>query len=284
MDKLLVGWRFNALSLGFYKKAFDLFALSTMVGSISNVAVSALSRLRHDSLQYRRHLLNTVSVMSLIGMALGADLTLVGGDVIRLLLGPGWEPAERIFTIFGPGIGAMFLYTMHGWVHLSIGRPERWFRWGLVEFVFTGLLFVIGLRWGPEGVAAAWTASFWILTIPAFWYAGHPIGLGVGPIVSVVWRPVVASVAGGVASAAVATQLALLVDRSGPLETFERVVVHSLLFVVLYVAAVIVLHRGWGPLSLLGRLLREMVPHRLPQSLGAVARPAPGVSEHGVEA
>ncbi len=29
MDNLLVGWRFNAVSLGFYKKAYDLFALSS---------------------------------------------------------------------------------------------------------------------------------------------------------------------------------------------------------------------------------------------------------------
>ena len=27
---------------------------------------------------------------------------------------------------FGPGFGVMFLYGTHGWIHLSVGRPDRW--------------------------------------------------------------------------------------------------------------------------------------------------------------
>src|SRR5205807_1946003 len=89
-DNLLVGWRFSAQSLGFYKKAYDLFALSAsqLVAPLTVVAVSALSRLNQDSVQYRRHFLSTLGVMAFVGMGLGANLTLVGTDAIRLLLGP----------------------------------------------------------------------------------------------------------------------------------------------------------------------------------------------------
>ena len=55
--------------------------------------------------------------------------------MIRFLLGPGWEESGRIFTFFGPGIGVMLLYNTHGWIHLSAGRPDRWFRWGVIEFL-----------------------------------------------------------------------------------------------------------------------------------------------------
>ena len=68
----------------------------------------------------------------------------------------------------------MFLYGTIGWIHLSIGTADRWFRWVIMEFSVTGLLFLLGIPWGPEGIAVAWTLSFWILTIPAFWYAGRP--------------------------------------------------------------------------------------------------------------
>jgi O-antigen/teichoic acid export membrane protein len=190
LDNLLVGWRFAAQAIGFYKKAYDLFALSAgqLVAPLSNVALAALSRVSRDSVQYRKHLLNILGVIAFVGMGLGAELTLVGKDVIRLLLGPGWEASGRIFTCFGPGIGIMFLYYTHGWIHLSIGKADRWFRWGVVEFIVTGLLFILGLRRGPAGVALAWTASFWILTIPAFWYAGRPIQLRVGSIVAAAWK------------------------------------------------------------------------------------------------
>jgi len=149
-DNLLVGWRFSAQALGFYKKAYDLFALSAsqLVSPLTAVAVAALSRLNQNSVQYKRYLLSSLGVVAFVGMGLGVDLTLVGKDVIRLLLGPGWEESGRIFTYFGPGIGIMLLYGTHGWIHLSIGTADRWFRWGIVEFAFTFLLFLVALPLG----------------------------------------------------------------------------------------------------------------------------------------
>lgn len=271
-DNLLVGWRFAAQALGFYKKAYDLFALSAgqLVSPLSNVAVSALSRLNRDLVQYRKHLLATLSVTAFVGMGLGAELTLIGKDVIRLLLGPGWEQSGRIFTYFGPGIGIMLLYSTHGWIHMSIGRAERWFRWGVVEFVVTALLFILGLHWGPAGVASAWTASFWILTIPAFWYAGKPIHLKAGSIIAAAWKYVLASVIAGCACPLVIQAFPSFVAASGAVEAAVHIIVSSLLFGSFYLTAVILLHQGCAPLYQVAGLLREMVPW---EKLGASALP-----------
>ena len=262
LDNLLVGWRFAAQALGFYKKAYDLFALSAgqLVAPLSNVALAALSRVNRDSVQYRKHLLNILAVIAFVGMGLGAELTLVGKDVIRLLLGPGWEASGRIFTYFGPGIGIMFLYYTHGWIHLSIGKADRWFRWGVVEFIVTALLFILGLRRGPTGVALAWTASFWILTIPAFWYAGRPIQLRVGSIVAAAWKYVLASAIAGSTSALIIRTLPSLVAAPGAVEAALHIVVSTLLFGILYLSAVILLHQGCTPLYQFVGVVREMVP------------------------
>ncbi|HUK26195.1 MAG TPA: lipopolysaccharide biosynthesis protein [Terriglobales bacterium] len=261
-DNLLVGWRFNATALGFYKKAYDLFALSAaqLVAPLSNVAVSALSRLGKDSAQYRRYLLSALGVVAFIGMGLGADLTLIGRDLIRLLLGPQWAPAGRIFTYFGPGVGMMLLYGTHGWIHLSIGRADRWLRWGIIEVVVTILLFIAGLPWGPEGIAVAWTASFWILTLPALWYAGKPIGFGVGAMVAVVWRYVAASFLAGGVTVMILREVPALAVASSSAAAFLGVVAISLLFAALYLGAVILLHGGCAPIYQLVSLTREMVP------------------------
>jgi len=199
-DNLLVGWRFGAHALGFYKKAYDLFALSAgqLVAATSNVAVSALSRVRDDRPQYIRYVLGAIGVMSFLGMGLAGDLTLVGKDLIRLLLGPGWGTAGVIFTYFAPGIGVMIVYYIHGWIHVSIGRADRWFLWSIVEWIVTFGFFLVFLPYGPQGIAIAWCMWYWILSIPAMWYAGKPIELGVGPVVGTVWRYVVASLSAGV--------------------------------------------------------------------------------------
>jgi O-antigen/teichoic acid export membrane protein/glycosyltransferase involved in cell wall biosynthesis len=259
-DNLLVGWRFDARSLGFYKKAYDLFALSAsqLVSSIAIVVVGALSRVNRDAALYRRYLLGAVSIMAFVGMGLSAGLTLAGKDLIRLLLGPGWEPAGRIFTFFGPGIGVMVIYHTHGWIHLSAGRPDRWFRWGVVEFIVTCLLFVAGLPWGPVGIAIAWTVSFWVLTIPALWYAGKPIGLPVSTVLAVVWRYLVASLVAGCATAIIIKGIPSLATMPGALGAVARIAVICMLLVPVYFTAIILLHGGFEPVYQITKLLREM--------------------------
>jgi len=270
-DNLLVGWRFSAQSLGFYKKAYDLFALSAVVQSLTNVAVSALSRLRGDPLRYRQHLLSALSVAAFLGMGLGGDLTLVGRDVIGLLLGPRWAAAGWIFTFFGPGIGAWFLYGTHSWIHLSVGRADRWFRWGLVEVAVTGLLFILGLRWGPAGIATASSLALWLLTIPALWYAGRPIDLGIVPMIAAVWKYVLASLLAGCATALIVRGLSSFAAESDSIEAVARIATISFLFWAIYVSAVTVLHRSCTPIYRVTALLREVMPR------GRFSKPSPTI-------
>jgi polysaccharide transporter, PST family len=262
LDNLLIGWRFGPEFLGLYKKAYDLFVLpgNQLSAPLTSVAVSALSRVTSDSRQHRRYFLGALSTLAFVGMGLGADLALVGKDLIRLLLGPGWEASGRIFTFFGPGIGMMLLYGTHGWMHLSLGRADRWLRWGVLEFTVTGLLFLLGLGWGPAGVAGAWVASYWILTIPALWYAGQPARLGITAVVSAVWKYVLASALAGGVSALSLREIPDLMASSGPIAALARIAMTSVLFGALYLGTVILLHRGCGPLRSVAVLLGEMVP------------------------
>ena len=261
-DNLLVGWRFSAQALGFYKKAYDLFALSAgqLVSSLTVVVVAALSRFKKDSAEYRSYLLDALGVMAFLGMGLAAGLTLVGKDIIRLLLGPGWEPAGRIFTYFGPGIGVMILYHTHGWIHLSIGRADRWLRWAIIEFAVTFGLFLLGLPWGPVGIAVAWTASFWLLTIPAMSYAGKPIGLSVKAFLSVVWRYVAASLFACPIAYLLTREIPFLATAPGKTGAVLRLVTVFIVVGFLYLGAIVLLHGGFDPLYKIAGLVREMIP------------------------
>ncbi len=267
VDNLLVGWRFGTPALGFYKKAYDIFVLPSnqLVSNISEVVISALSRCTREPVRYRRYFLGGLSVLAFIGMGLGADLTMVGKDLIRLLLGPRWGMAGKIFTVFGPGIGIMLVYYTHGWIHLSTGRADRWFRWGVFEIAVTISLFIVALHWGPTGVAAAWTASFWILSVPAFWYAGRPIQFGVGLVIGTVWRYALASLlAGCICAWIVSTIHFSFASRPTAAAALARIVTDSVLLFGLYIGAVVVLHGGWEPLRQIARLLPDLMPRRRP--------------------
>lgn len=263
-DNLLVGWRFNAVALGLYKKAFDLFALtaSQLTAPLNNVALAALSRLNQDGERFRRYLANSLGMIAFAAMAMSGDLTLVGTNVVRLVLGPRWSESGRIFELFGPGIGAMLLCSTVGWVHLAIGKPERWVRWSLVVLGFTVMMFLAALPWGPEGVAAAWSISFWSLLVPGFSYAGQPIGFGATDFLAAIWKYVAAALGAGLITAAIIRGGPLWGTAPGTSVALIAIILVSILFVTLYLTTVILLHRGLAPLRQLASLLGELSPSR----------------------
>lgn len=285
LDNLLIGWRLGPMSLGFYKKAYDLFVLPTsqLSSPLTIVAVSALSRLQKDYAQYRRYLLNALGVMAFIGMGLSGALTLAGKDLILVLLGPKWGESGRIFTFFGPGVGAVLLYGTHQWIHLSIGRADRWLRWGFVDLAVTAVFLVGGLHWGAVGVALGWVMSSWIITLPALWYACQPIHLGLAPIVQSMWRYVFSALIAGSGAALLLRGTALFASMPGTPGAAVRVTADSMLFTIFYVAAVVALHRGWAPVNQVTGLMRDMVARKFSNS-GSSSEPSTAtvlpVTEH----
>ena len=262
VDNLLVGWRFGATALGFYKKAYDLFALSAgqLSAPLTNVAVAALSRFDPRSQEYRQNLMAAFNIMALVGMGLSGAVTLVGSDLINLLLGPKWERTGRFFTYFGPGVGAVVLYYLHGWIHLSIGRADRWLRWGMIECVVTFLCFLLALPWGPAGIAVAWTTSLWLLMIPAFWYALKPTRITVTSMIATIWK--------FIAAALVAVLMVSWIGRtiqsegwlygSHNLLLLLRIVATMLLYGIIYGLLVLGLHGRWPTLPELRGVSRQI--------------------------
>jgi O-antigen/teichoic acid export membrane protein len=262
LDNLLVGWFFGPQALGFYKKAYDLCVLPA--GQLSDplvaVAVPTLSRVAGDPERYRRYVLRALSTLALAGMGLGAALALVGKDLIFILLGPRWDESGRIFTFFAPGMGALLVYTSYSWILLSLGRPDRLLRWGIIELASFGSLFLLGTRLGPQGVALAWVVAAWTLMVPALSYAGKPAGIRPSAIVNVLWRYVAASALAGVISAWIVSEIPYLATASLPLSVAGRMVFACALFSMVYLAAVVLLHRGREPIYEAATLLREMLP------------------------
>ncbi len=280
-DNLLVGWRFSASALGFYKKAYDMFVLpaNQLTAPIWSVVIATLSRVRQEMAQYRRYLLGAIAVVAFAGMGIAADFTLVGRDLVRFLLGPQWAEAGRIFQLFGPGIGVMLLYAATGWIHVSIGRADRWLRWGVVELLLTTGLFVAALPFGPRGVAAAWTTAYFLLAIPGFWYAGKPIQLGVGTVAAAVWRYIAASAVAFGASYSVLKSFPLFAAAPGAFGALERAVWGTAVFAALYASAVIALHRGLGPFRQLRSLAAEF--RTAPRAMNASNPRETGLTQPG---
>jgi hypothetical protein len=123
-------------------------------------------------------------------------------------------------------------------------------------------LFMVGLRWGPVGVALAWTMSFWILTVPAFSYAGKPINLGVGSMIAAVWKYILGSLVAGVMSYLILREVLPPIPDADSVGATMHVVIGSAVFAALYLGAVIALHGGFAPLYRVWGLFQDMIPWR----------------------
>jgi PST family polysaccharide transporter len=261
-DNLLVGWRFGSPALGYYKKAYDLFAMPAtfLTSNLAGVALSALSKIRNEPEKYRRTYLESISNLAFIGMPLSAFLTLTGRDVILLILGPQWTKAGEIFTWFGMGIGVMLIYATNGWLHLSLGRADRWFRWGIVEFSVTLLLFTVGLAFGPAGVAAAWTLSFYILIFPGLRYAGQPVDLKFAAILSIIWRYFFCALVAGILSWFLLNKTGALPSLYAGLPVILRIAFAGIVCLIFYLILVLAVYRSVEPITRFARVLRDMLP------------------------
>ena len=179
LDNLLIGWRWGAGSLGIYAKAYSLLLLpaSQFTAPISAVTIPALSRLQNTPDRYHAYYTKALGLMATIGMPAICFLFVVADLAVRTILGSQWMEAVPVFRALAP---AAFLSTFTGtlsWVYISLGRTNRMFKWGLFSSIVSVSAFVLGLPWGPLGVATAYSLSTLVLAYPAvaYCFAGSPL-------------------------------------------------------------------------------------------------------------
>jgi PST family polysaccharide transporter len=270
LDKVLVGRFHGPQSLGNYDRAYHLFGMpiNQLSAPLTNVALSTLSKLRNDRERFVRYYLNAISILAFIGMLVSAVLTLIGRDLILVLLGSQWTKAGVIFSALGPSIGIALIYITQGWLHLSLGRADRWLRWSIVSLATTGTSFVIGVQFGALGVAIAYTASFYLMFGPALWYAGKPINLKLSSIISEIWRYFVSALGAGLLTWIILYSVGMTSEMFIRTNVFVRIAISALLCTSVYLILIIGLYKGTQPISQFLGLIGQMIPAKFGQKIG----------------
>lgn len=192
-DDVLIGRFLGAAPLGYYTKAYALLLLPvTMIRTpISQVAITALSQLQHEPERYRRYVRKALSLITFLSMPLIVFSAWQAENLVLLALGSQWLPAVPVFRVLSAAAFVQSFNVVTGWVYTSLGRTGRWFRWGVLYSAVTVLAFVIGLRWGIEGVAICYSASVYLLLVPSLMYCFSGTFVRISDVFSPVWRSVV---------------------------------------------------------------------------------------------
>jgi len=257
-DKILIGWRFGAVSLGFYHKASTLSSLPAgqMTIPLQSVAVTTLSKLKTEPAKYHKYFLNAIGTLSLIGMPVCGFLAADSKDIVYFLLGSQWDAAAPLVTVLSIAALLQLVGSTNGWLHVSLGHADRWFRWGIIGSSVTVISFIAGLPFGAMGVAVSYATVSFILTGPSLVYAGKPIGLTLMPMLDAVWRYFVASVLAGILTKYL---FAYFLDFEWIL---VRLFVFGVLYSIFYLLFVIILHGSVAPIKQFLNHLRVLIPDR----------------------
>jgi O-antigen/teichoic acid export membrane protein len=178
-DNILIGRFIGASATGLYTKAYGLLMLplEQINGPFNSVAMPVLSRLQHDPKRYAQYYYQALNVIAYLTGPLIVLLGATAGELIPLLLGDQWLESALIFRYLA--VAAFFqpvLYTA-GWIWLSLNRTDELLRWSMVTAPTFVLSFVIGLPWGPQGVALAYAVAVNAITpLGMYWaYRGTEI-------------------------------------------------------------------------------------------------------------
>ena len=201
LDNVLIGKFWGSGSLGLYSKAYSLLMLplQQINSPLSAVAVPVLSRLQKEPTKFRSYYRKGLTLATMFAMPIVVFLFVVADKAILIVLGEQWTGAVPIFRALG--IAALVGTTGgpgSGWVYMTLGNVRRQF---FVSIVSTGLLvigFVIGLRWGPIGVATAFSIHAVAWRLPSILICYWRTFLKLTDFLSALWRPVAASIIAGI--------------------------------------------------------------------------------------
>jgi O-antigen/teichoic acid export membrane protein len=174
-EKVLLGRFWGADAIGLYGRAYQLINIPTdnLNSAVGEVAFSALSRVRDDPNRLKRYFLKGYSLVLSFTVPITIVCALFADDVVLVFLGPKWSETAAIFRLLAPTILIFAIINPLGWLIFSLGLVGRSLK---IALVFAPLImagYVLGLPYGPKGVAFAYSAVMALWALPHIAWCVH---------------------------------------------------------------------------------------------------------------
>nr|WP_281385774.1 polysaccharide biosynthesis C-terminal domain-containing protein [Microbacterium marinum] len=102
--------------------------------------------------------------------------------MITLLLGETWAAAGPIFSVLAIGSVFRSIQQVANWIFVVEDRTKSMLRLSLVGQPIIVVLILIGLIWGPVGVAAGGALGWCVFWLLSLWWVRRATGLSVRPL------------------------------------------------------------------------------------------------------
>ncbi len=196
VEKVLLGRFWGAEAIGIYGRSYQLITLPTdnLNSAIGGVAFSALSRIKEDQELFKSYFLKGYSFVVAMTVPITLFCALFAHDLISVVLGQKWMEAVPIFRLLAPTILIFALINPMAWLLFSLGLVERSLKIALVLAPLVIAGYVVGLPYGPKGIALAYSSVMTLWVVPHIAWCVHGTGISLRDIFTAVRRPLVSSV------------------------------------------------------------------------------------------
>jgi PST family polysaccharide transporter len=209
IEKLLIGRFWGPSALGIYGRAYQLINIPTasINSAISGLALSSLSRLRHEPERQRRYFLKGYSLLMSLTMPTTIFCALFGADIILVMLGPQWTEAVPVFRLLTPTVLIFGIINPLWALLLSFGLQHRSLYQAMVICPLVVCAVAIGIPYGPTGVAFAFSAAMSLWLVPHVLWSLKGTSVTPRDLALAAGKPFIAAIAAGALAYAMSQQL-----------------------------------------------------------------------------
>ena len=172
----------------------SMFRLRNLNSAVGGVAFSALSRLQDDPVRLRSYFLKGYSLVISMTVPISIFCALFADDIVLVVLGPKWADAAAIFRLLTPTILVFGIINPTGWLLQSVGLQGRSLRIALVIAPLVIAAYLIGLPYGPNGIAFAFSAAMTLWLVPHVVWCLHNTVISPWDLFLATCRPFFASI------------------------------------------------------------------------------------------
>lgn len=185
LDYLIIGKFLGAQELGYYTLAYRimLYPLQAISSVIGKVMFPFYANIRDDDERFRNAYMKVSESIALVCFPIMLGLWAVADEAVIVLFGPNWMPVATLLLILAPLGMLQSVGTSIGNIYTAKGRTDVLFLWSFFSTVLVAMSFLVGVKWGINGVAVAYLTVSLILTYPGYVIPFRLIGLSFGRFV-----------------------------------------------------------------------------------------------------
>lgn len=187
-DVFIAGRHFSPHMLGIYTTSLFLTQIfvSKFVPPLNEVAFSAYARIQHDTQAVATAFTRSVRIIMIAALPFYFGLAATAEPLVLTVLGDKWAETIPVVHLLALAMPFMTLQVLLQPACDARGRPGIGVRNGAIGSLVLAAGFLVGVNWGPSGLAMAWIVAYPIYLGISLWRSLPVIGTNIGALANAI--------------------------------------------------------------------------------------------------